>query len=110
MRSDAVPHNARPLLAYMASASIPRLVPVYRLNQPAGTKPLCFLGLEQAREWVAEGIARWIKGKYLRLLSERLPRLRGMSCCITERVIIKALSGSKYHQSLIDGWENVTKK
>jgi len=96
-------HFARPPVS-MANTRVSRLVPVYRLNQPAGTKPLCFLQLDQAREWVHEGIARWIKGKYLRLLSEKLPRLRGLSCNIVERVIHKAIDGSKYHQSLIEGW------
>jgi len=96
-------HFARPPVL-MANTRVSKLVPVYRLNQPAGTKPLCFLSLEAAREWVQDGLARWIKGKYLRLLSEKLPRLRGQSCNIVERVIHRAIDGSKYHQSLIEGW------
>ncbi len=80
-------------------------VPVYLDGQSRG-KPYTRVSLETAKEWIASGIARLTskRGRSLTLFARMLPRLRGQSCSITVRILIEALCGSRYHQSLIDGW------
>lgn len=81
-----------------------RLVGVLNHGQPHGAVPTWFITREEARYLWTVGFATW-RGDWLLVLKKTLPlQLRGPSANIRESTIIEAISGSRYHQSLIESW------
>lgn len=86
------------------AASEARSVRVYAMSQPAATLPLTTLTLDDARYWVLMGWARWIKGKYLRMLTEKPLKLRDASCSPGPHVMHAAATGNQRALAIIEAW------
>lgn len=81
-----------------------RLVAVLRHDQRANAEPACFVSRTEAQYLLDCKFAFW-RSRWTIILKKPLPlSLHGPSANISEGTMLAAITGSRYHRTLIEAW------